>query len=61
MCTKNKEKELRNIFFPKKKSKKGKENMLREIDTCTALDPLQIYQIWVLGTPVIYLFFEMRL
>ena len=38
----------------------GKKKMLGEVDSHKALHP-QICQIWVLGTPVICLFIEVRL
>ena len=34
--------------------------MLREVELCTVLSP-QIYQIWVIGKPVIGLLIEVRL
>ena len=39
---------------------RGKNNMLREVESHTEF-PLQICQIWVLGTPVIDIFVEVRL
>ena len=50
---------MKKDFFPKPKIKRGKNQIICEIDSLTALTPKR-FHIRVLGTPVAGLFIEVR-